>query len=129
MDIKPYHKPSDLYRAVQEGVLFNLYHCYTILVKVNGIPKKIKLSGGILNSTEWTQMCADIFNTSMEIDEVDHGSLIGGAVLAMEILGLIEDVTEYKAKPIKVIEPNKEMNSIYMKKFQRYLELYNKTSN
>lgn len=129
MDLKPYHKPSDLYRSIQEGVLFNLYHCYTTLIKLNGVPKKIKLSGGILNSSEWTQMCADIFNASMEIDEVKHGSLIGGAVLAMEVLGLIEDVVKYKAESVKIIEPNKEMNSLYMRKFQRYLELYNKTSN
>lgn len=129
IDILPYHKPNDLYRGVQEGVLFNLYHCYTTLIKLNGTPKRVKLSGGILNSPQWTQMCADIFNIPMEIDEVEHGSLIGGAALAMEILGLIGDVAEYKADSVKVINPNIEMNNKYMKRFKRYLELYQNNSN
>lgn len=53
-NVLPRHNANDLYRAVQEGVLFNLYHCYRILAEVNEPPKEIKISGGILNSLEWS---------------------------------------------------------------------------
>lgn len=123
-EIRPYHTANDLYRAVQEGVLFNLYHCYKILTKVNGIPNKIKLSGGILNSKEWTQMCADIFQAEMETDTSEHASLLGGAVLAMELLGVIEDVRDFSLGQSKIIKPNPNMAKFYEEKFERYLKYY-----
>ena len=49
-----------LYGSVQEGVLFNLLQCHQALVELNGTPRRIKLSGEILHSTRWTQMCADV---------------------------------------------------------------------
>ncbi len=122
--VRPYHKPQDLYRAIQEGVLFNLYHCYQILTKLNGVPKKIKFSGGILHSEEWTQMCADIFQNELEVDSNEHGSLLGGAVLALELLGVIDDAKNHNPAPVRVIHPNPEMADFYAKKFERYLECY-----
>lgn len=123
--IKPFHKSNDLYRAVQEGVLFNLYQCYLKLTEINGVPKKIKLSGGILNSEEWTQMCADIFGADMDVDVTEHGSLIGGAVLAMERLGVIKDVSDFKTEAAKVIKPNPEKAELYKEKYKKYLQTYN----
>ena len=81
--LKPEHGIGAMYRSVQEGVLFNLYHCYQLLTEVNEEPQRIRLSGGILHSEMWTQMCADIFNREMEVDEVQQGSLMGAVVLAM----------------------------------------------
>lgn len=125
MLVRPYHKSNDLYRAVQEGVLYNLYHCYKTLSELNGVPKRIKFSGGILHSKEWTQMCADIFQTELEVDDNEHGSLLGGAVLAMELLGVIRDVKDYDPAPAKIIYPNPEMADFYAKKFARYMDCYN----
>ncbi len=124
--LKPSHKRNDLYRAVQEGVLFNLYHCYQTLVKINGIPKKIKLSGGVLRSKDWTQMCADIFGVNMDIDKSEHASLLGGAVLAMELMGVILDLRDFQVESVAVIRPNPKMAEVYKEKFNRYLMCYEK---
>lgn len=123
-NVLPRHNANDLYRAVQEGVLFNLYHCYRILAEVNEPPREIKISGGILNSLEWSQMCADIFGRPLTIDNVVHGSLLGGAVLAMELLGVIGDVREYKPQVSGAIQPNPEKAELYQEKFRRYLACY-----
>lgn len=96
--ILPRHKLPDLYLAVQEGILFNLYHCYRILSEVNGCPTHIRFSGGILHSEQWTQMCADIFQRELEVNRNEHGSLLGGAVLAMELLGVIDDACTYQPR-------------------------------
>lgn len=124
LGLEPYHTKQDMYRAVQEGVLFNLYQCYETLSKVNGVPKKIKLSGGILHSKVWLQMCVDIFGVKMEIDDVQHGSLLGGAVLAMELLGVIPDARDFKTGHSKIIKPNMDNVSIYKEKYERYLKYY-----
>ena len=123
----PEHDTAALYRAVQQGVLFNLYQCYQELVGLNGEPSRIKLSGGILNSTVWTQMCADIFGVEMEINEAQHGSLMGGAVLAMEHLGLIDDVKDYDPPAVRIVTPG-EGASVYEARYQTYLEAYDQVN-
>jgi gluconokinase len=120
----PQHKLPDLYLAVQEGVLFNLYHCYQILTQVNGQPKHIRFSGGILHSERWTQMCADIFQQELEVNENEHCSLLGGAVIAMELLGVIDDMCAYEPQVSRVVRPNPAKAELYRKKFQRYLACY-----
>ncbi len=124
VNILPQHNANDLYRAVQEGVLFNLYHCYRILGSVAAPPKEIKISGGILNSLQWSQMCADIFNTTLTIDNVVQGSMLGGAVLGMEQLGIIADAKDYKPQVSGTIVPNPENVPLYQEKFERYLKAY-----
>lgn len=122
--IRPWHDIQDLYRSVQEGILFNLWQCAQELEKQYGAAKCIRLSGGILNSSKWTQMCADIFGREMEIDGVQQGSLMGGAILAMEVMGEIGDVREYKPLPARVVRPNERKAELYQERFGRYLEEY-----
>ena len=50
---------------------------------------------------------------------------VGGAVLAMELLGVIRDVKDYDPAPAKIIYPNPEMADFYAKKFARYMDCYN----
>lgn len=119
------HSVQELYRSVQEGVLFNLYQCYEMLISINGVPERIKLSGGILNSPLWTQMCADIFEEKLEVDREAQSSLMGGVVLAMELLGIIGSVEAYSVKPVRIIEPNPKQSFIYKKRYEQYKKYYN----
>ena len=115
---------QDLYKAVQEGILFNLYQCYETLTAVNGIPEHIKLSGGILNSPCWAQMCADIFEKDMEVDKQSQSSLMGGVVLAMELAGEIASVEDFCVEPVSVVRPEPSHVEVYRKRYQNYLECY-----
>lgn len=126
LEIKPYHTVFDMYRAVQEGVLFNLYQCYLSLTSLNGLPNKIKFSGGILHSPEWSQMCADIFQADLEVDSVEHGSMMGAAVLAMESLGVIEDARDFAPPPVRILKPNPLKADFYREKYARYAKCYEK---
>lgn len=122
-ELSAQHDIKSMYRAVQEGILFNIYHCYQMLTEINEEPTKIKLSGGILNSESWIQMCADIFNREMEVDEVQQGSLMGAVVLAMDLLGLIK-AEEFYVEPSKIVKPDPAKVEIYREKFQQYLKYY-----
>lgn len=120
----PKHNLYDMYLGVQEGVLFNLYQCYQDLTSERGEPEHIRLSGGILNSEAWTQMCADIFNHTMEIDECKHASLMGGVVLAKERLGIIGDIENYSLPPIRYVKPDSSKRGLYEEKYNKYLNCY-----
>ena len=122
-DIRPYHTKGDLYLAVQEGVLFNLYHCYRMLVAENGEPEKIRFSGGILHSPFWAQMCADIFQAELEIDKTEHASMLGAAVIGMDIAG-IRSIGDYHPPAAGVIRPDPSQKEFYQEKFEKYLKCY-----
>ncbi len=113
-----------LYRSVQEGVLFNLYQCYLALIELNGVPRRLKLSGGILNSPRWTQLCADVFGVDLELDAALHSSLMGGAVLGMEVLGIIPDAAEYESAAVGVVRPDPAAGARHRARYQNYLDAY-----
>jgi len=71
-------------------------------------------------------MCADIFQRELEVNRNEHGSLLGGAVLAMELLGVIDDACTYQPEVSRIIRPDPARAEFYQRKFQRYLECYNK---
>jgi len=127
MDIRPQHGVLDLYSSVLEGVLLNLYQCYEALTAVSGVPQKVKLSGGILNSRYWLQMCADIFQTPMEADPATHSSIMGGVAIAMEHLGLIPGLIDLQLPTGDIITPNPNNADMYRKRYERYLYWYNQS--
>jgi gluconokinase len=119
------HSARDMYFSVLEGVLFNLYQCYESLCGIAGVPREIQLSGGILNSPSWKQMCADIFGHEMNCAEVSQASLLGGAILGMAATGYLSDLASYKVDPQEVVTPNPERHRIFKQRYRTYLELYN----
>ena len=126
-DIAPHHTQYDFYHSVLEGVLFNLYQNYHVLTGVNGIGRRVKLSGGIANSPYWSQMCSDIFALPMEVDNSNHSSLTGAVVLALKALGVIRNLSEFSVEAEKVIHPNPAKMDLYRTKYERYLHHYENT--
>lgn len=126
-DINANHDVFDMYYSVMEGIIFNIYHCYEILTEINGEPEKIKLSGGILNSKFWTQLCCNIFGKEMEVSKLEQTSVLGGAALALKVLGKVDDLKNISFDNGEIVKPNYEMKKIYAEKFERYKYWYNKT--
>lgn len=119
------HTLYDGYRAIQEGVLFNLYQSFLTLKKLNGEPKQIRLSGGILNSEIWTQMCADIFQQELFVSKNTHESLVGGLVLALEAFQQNKDhVIEELIAPVRKITPSLKDRKYYEYRYEQYLSAY-----
>jgi gluconokinase len=130
------------YYATLEGVIFNLYQCFQALTEVVGIPTTIKLSGGILNSTFWTQLCVDIFGIPMQVDEEKQASLMGGVFLAKRILSdhssfnsqsSLPDTLTHKlqktflpstSRDAVLLKPSQAKHSFYQARYQRYLDIY-----
>lgn len=127
-EVSKEHKPQDLYRAVQAGILFNLYQCYEVLVRENGVPKNIFVSGGILNSNVWTQMCANIFGKEIACAKTRDASTIGAAVLAMWACGILDNVCDFTRDidGAKTIKPEPDKVEQYRSDYFRYLRYYSK---
>lgn len=124
--VEPYHTKQHFYQAIQEGILFNVYQNYSVLCDMVGEPKKVILSGGIVNSRFWTQMCVDIFGSAMEIPTINQSSLMGAAILGLDYLKIIPSPKDYPFEKGEIIRPNPEMKSMYENKYEKYLYWYNK---
>ncbi len=126
-DLEPFHTPEDLYVSVMEGVLFNLLQCYEVLCQYNGEPKCIHLSGGILNSSIWIQMCSDIFQRELICSNQKQASLIGGAFLGLAAAGQPERIRAFVEQDNKSIRPDPQRAELFRARYQRYLSWYEKT--
>lgn len=124
LEISPQHNEAHLYYAILEGILFNLYHCYTILASLGGQPAKVLLSGGIIKSPFWRQMAADIFQRDLLVTGVVDESTVGGALFALQAGGGIGQVEDYAVEPTRVLSPRSDKVDVYRKRFAKYLQLY-----
>ena len=115
-----------MFRAVSEGILFNVYQCYKILAGLSGEPDTIILSGGILNSEKWVQMAADIFQRKMELSDNPNASLIGGAALALHAGGALDRLEDFPCECERSVSPRTDaaIARAYEHKFKNYMKYY-----
>lgn len=124
--LRDHHGPAELYYAILEGVLFNLYQCCQILTDVAGNPQRILVSGGILQSPLWLQLAADLLGRELWTTGTKNDSTVGAALVALASLrGEVEVRAEQFAYPRLAASPSGEANTrLYRKRFRKYVELY-----
>nr|WP_122012938.1 FGGY-family carbohydrate kinase [Maliibacterium massiliense] len=120
--------PGHMYRALLEGILMNVYHCYTMLTEVGETPAHIRVSGGILKNAFWTQMLADILQCDIECADMEQASMLGSAALGLHVVGQLDDLGAFDPGKNTVVHPNPAMKEHYQKRFARYLVTYNKAN-
>ncbi|MGM9521078.1 MAG: gluconokinase [Oscillospiraceae bacterium] len=118
------HSRTALYYSVLEGVLFNMYQCYLALCGDNP-PEHILISGGIVRSSVWLQMAADIFKMPMEVVSVEHASLLGALRIAQKLLGYTKSLTEVSCSILRTVYPNS--SSGFDRRFSQYMSWYRHT--
>jgi gluconokinase len=121
------HTAHDQYQAVLEGVIYNLNQCYLELQKSTGSIDTIKLSGGVLHSAIWSQMCSDILGVPLLVDASVQSSMAGGAILAFEFLNH-EIPPQLVQSSGRTLYPNEEAHALYQKRFEEYLYWYQMTA-
>jgi len=101
-----------------------MYQCYVILVDIGGIPDNVIMSGGILNSPLWRQMAADIFKRELLATGAANDSTVGAALIALEAVGGIDSVRNYRPDVAMRFTPQDDKLELYERRFRTYLELY-----
>jgi gluconokinase len=115
---------GDQYFAVLEGVVFNLYQCYLRLTNIMGEPDRIFVSGGICNSELWLSILTDTLQKEITLLSNEQASLLGGAVLALNAIGSIQNIEDFELETQRTIQPEKENAKLHQIRFNRYLEYY-----
>ena len=122
--LKGHHGADSLYFAVLEGILFNLRQCYAILVDIGGAPKEIRVSGGIVNSGVLKRMAADIMGRRLHISPQSNASTVGGAAVALHMMGILPTISQFPAARGMPVEPDARMCAFYEGRYTRYMEAY-----
>lgn len=123
---KPY-----LYRAVMEGVAYNIGWAYEYFAK--HVPRKgpLRIVGGGALYDEWCQIIADVLGAELErTSDPKEAGLRGGAMMAGVALGLYRGFEE-AAELVPVerrFEPRADAMAIYEKNLEAFKKLYQRLS-
>lgn len=118
------HRIPDLYAAMLEGILFNLYQCYELLRTAAQPPSEIRISGGINNSKIWLQMASDLWNQPLRVAKSSQASMMGGAAMGLAAVGIIDEPADFKGDRGYPSEPNPENAPKIRERFEQYLAYY-----
>ena len=123
------HTISQIVRAVYEGIAFgHRIHVQKLLMNRDK-PKSIRLAGGVVKSSIWPQIFADVFNFPIEIIETTELGALGCAMAATVAAGRYANIEEAARNMVRVkdrLEPKKDAAEIYDRKYERFLHASNK---
>lgn len=117
-------RDSDIYAAAIEGILFNLFDCYRILIQDTGEPEEIVATGGYINSEKMLQMQADIFNMKIKVPASHEASAVGAAMVCLVAMGKKKNLSDFPVIYEKVYYPDVTRHKKYRKKYQKYRDAY-----
>ncbi|WP_373218550.1 L-fuculokinase [Ruminococcus sp. 5_1_39BFAA] len=120
-------KAEELYRALLEGMAFQMYLAYERLEKAGTAMQSIVATGGGAASELTLQIRADVFNRKVFSLKSDESGTLGCMMMAATAAGAYSSLAEAIKRAVKIREeyiPDKEMHAYYMEKFKKYKQLY-----
>jgi gluconokinase len=118
------HTRAHLVRALMEGLAYNLYSVYRMLVPDS--EPDLVVTGGILKSPTWLQIVADFFGKTLWLPRIPEAAAWGGVLLGLRALGAIRSLEESTALVdfAGKREPDQQRNAEYRKLHRTYEQLY-----
>ena len=121
------HTRQHIFRAVLEGIAFNLRWAMEIMENLYQPVKEMRMVGGGAKSDIWCQIMADVTNRIIhQVTDPDLGAAKGVALLASKTLGYIESFSAIKqyVKIKNSYQPNPENRKLYDRLFKEFKNLY-----
>ena len=121
------HTMPDLYRAVLEGVVYEIRVNAERLAQSGITFQSMRVSGGCARSKDWLQMKADVLNVPIERLSNDEAGTIGGIILTGLAQGMFhsfDEAVEAMVRVTQIVEPRPRMVRAYEEHYARYRELY-----
>jgi len=120
-------RPEEIYRAILEGLAFQMYLSYERLKELGVNIEEIVATGGGAASDLTLQIRADVFRMKVRTLEDDEAGALGCMIMAAVGAGAYKDIDEGIERAVKTKKefiPNPKMFDYYEKKFEKYKKLY-----
>lgn len=115
---------ADIIRAIYEGVVYSGYtHLERLLGNCKTKPGFIRLAGGVVNSSVWAQMFADIAGLPVMVARESELGCKGAAMAAGVACGCFGSISEAVEKCLgegTLVQPVKENTAVYRRKYAAY---------
>lgn len=122
------HERKDLYRAILEGVAYEIKKNIEVFKELGIEPKKLMLTGGGSRSDYWNQIYADVLGITCVRNIITESTSLGAAILAASGAGIFSDIAKTAENLCKVDKkwiPNEDHNKFYNKMSSLAFEIYN----
>ena len=119
---------AEIYRAVKEGMAYQMLLAYDSLMKLGVEYKQIALTGGGSSSEFTSQLRADVFGIPMLMLENKEAGALGCAIMAGVATGVYFGFADGVQKTVRIIKrfvPDMKKHQIYRYHFEKYKHLYN----
>jgi len=120
-------KPADIYKAILEGVAYEMRLNMETLAKSGIVIKGLFATGGCARSKPWLQIKADVLGVPITRMGRDEAGTIGGIMLtgvATGVYGSLGEAREILVKEQKTYTADRERAAIYESHYERYRGLY-----
>ena len=119
--------PLELLRAGMEGVACRIALVYDLLSSVLDEGVEIIASGGAIQSSPaWQQIFADALNRPVRLSQVPETSTRGSVLLALEALGVVDDLASLPDSSILAAEPDPIRHAKYREVIAQQMQMYDK---
>jgi gluconokinase len=118
-------RPMDMVRASLEAVAYRFGLVYDVLKPFVPPPTGIIGSGaGLIHSPAWLQIMTDVLGEPLSVSAVPEASSRGAALLVLEDLGAIRDLSDAPTPLAGVHHPDPQRTEIYRVAMERQQHLY-----
>ena len=119
--------PLEILRAGLEAVAYRIAIVFDLLRRLLPSEPQIVASGGaLLHSPSWLQIMADTLGRPVAVSEVQEASGRGAALLALEALDILKDLSEAPDFVGPIFHPNFKRHERYLKAIERQKAVYEK---
>jgi gluconokinase len=121
--------PLDVLQAGMEAVAYRLGFVFDLVRPLlpddpRGESQVIASGGALLSSPAWCQIVADVLDRPLTLSVAEEASARGAALLALEGLGVLDDVVEAPLFVSATVEPDPERHARYAEAAERQRLLY-----
>jgi len=106
-------EPVDILQAALESVAYRFAEIFDRLNMVVKIEEIVASGGALHASREWSQIIADCLGRDLTIDDVRESSSRGAVLRALESIGRIDDIQNYKRVDDRRITANPSRFNLY----------------
>ena len=121
------HERKDLYRAVFEGVAYEVKKNIEVFKELGIEPRELLLTGGGARSDLWNQIYADVLGITCVRNIIEEATSLGAAILAASGAGLFPDISKTAESLCKVDKkwlPNENRHAYYSKIYNFSSDFY-----
>ena len=121
-----WHRRSHALRAVYEGVTFEHRRHVERLLASTGPARAVRLAGGVVASSVWIQLFADVLGLDIEVPAHAQLGALGAAMTAAVGVGAFKGYSEAAramASLAGVASPRPELTELYTQRYGTYNEL------